>query len=66
MNPVTIDLIATILTCTAAIVASGFAIWVLPWSETDWLPRPAKARLARRPRRAPPPVDLLLDAPTAH
>ena len=66
MDPITADLIATILASLAALGAGGFAIWVLPWSQADWQPRPAKARPATRPRRAPPPVDLLLDAPTVH
>lgn len=66
MDPVTIDLIATILASTAALLAGGFAIWILPWSEADWQPRRAPVQPAARPRRAPPPADLLLDAPTVH
>ncbi len=55
MNPLTIDLIATILTSVAALACGGLAVWVLPWSEKDWEPRalPAKQR-AELPRGPDP------------
>jgi ABC-type transport system involved in cytochrome c biogenesis permease subunit len=36
MDPLTLDLIATIAASLGVFVAGGAAIWILPWSEQAW------------------------------
>ncbi|MFH1463909.1 MAG: hypothetical protein ABIO70_05965 [Pseudomonadota bacterium] len=38
MDPLTFDLIVTILASLAVLAAGGLAVWVLPWSEEAWAP----------------------------
>ena len=51
MDPLTFDLVVTILATVAVLAAGGLAVWVLPWSDEDWSTgtlrpgdRPAPAR----------------------
>ncbi len=55
MDSLTLDLIATLLASVVAIAGTGFAVWVLPWSESDWEPRarPASARPGPPPGHDP-------------
>jgi hypothetical protein len=49
MEALTLDLIATVLASVAALAAGGLAVWVLPWSEEDWKPRPLPAKAVPPP-----------------
>jgi hypothetical protein len=36
MDPLTFDLLVTILSSLAVLAAGSLAVWVLPWSEETW------------------------------
>ena len=64
MDALTLDLIATILAASAAIAATGLAVWVLPWNESDWEPRALPARDRGATPRDHRPAARALHAPT--
>ncbi len=62
MDALTLDLISTVLASLGLIACAGAAIWVLPWKEEDWAPRPQPLRRDRLPN-IPLPTPPLLDTP---
>jgi hypothetical protein len=65
MDALTLDLIATILASAAAIAATGLAVWILPWNESDWEPRARPTRAQRPAPHRREPAARALHAPTA-
>jgi hypothetical protein len=65
MDTLTLDLIATVLASTAAIAATGLAVWFLPWNESDWEPKALPARDRSTPPAGRRPAARALHAPTA-
>jgi len=63
MDPLTLDLIATVAATLAVFAAGGLAIWILPWSEEAWRGRAPASRAAPAPRVRERAAPRLADAP---